>query len=1732
MTHVTPPYFFDEYLRPITRKQPTERERALGLTLGDLNWLNTVYTGSHDGRSKRIVKMVVETLNISRPGEPDIPLAGAFMMSPTPSDKKAVLYTPYAGLEVFLDRADCLENITNRINNSSLNIDLIGFLSIKQRNEFNHDSPFTLTTATIPGGVFEDQETTINANQADNVQRMLEELRTLPTLPVLMDGVLDVFRLNDFSDLDHHDTRVNSFMPSTNHNGNDVLRWVESATLEETLLQYYVKQAWPANRTRTFSNPRYDTSTFTVDQHRKEMERWEGLVQQTAGILSKLLNALLKVWWYEPLDEDKSPTRQSRMDLFTQVMSDKFRADLLLKRQSRAEIVSSQEARNLLAVFLPDQAERRVWHDALRIEKVSLAAPYQHYVELAATLLISDEHAYLYTQSGGLQVLKDVDDLNDTLLSMLDAAHYQDELLNYLSLDERSLYLSMKHVQIRGLPLEGSVFGTMVSDIHDKQLSNLEHALAVYRRSDGAVDLEALLDCSLDIRHMLDSRLLKLDAAGRWSLHPVTSGNGRPSTVQAERAKLQLLALQPDEDRLINARAKHPTLRSLARKALTEEMKAQFLYQDANDVHINTYATTARDIEERAPESSVSMIEHFIKYLANPIRDVSTTPRIGYYDFPLKGKSLRWKNLDGRLFNDIIRNVRRNFLKHDPRTFPGLFLKTHRADMITALMHGLRSEAELRLLNHTLSPNHFAILDTVLRPDSMTRDKRHGYQGFLPDAFELTLTLNANQKPQPLANCFVLTERGGLDSHLSGQVVLWTPQSGYEPFASLTALRDTLKQRLKHGPRRIALLQNLPISLDAPHQTYQLGPLQRIDGHFLESLLQSNLTHDLDAIDHWASMSLGATQLQDRLDDVLLRLAPSNIDRAKAIANAIVQQHALPVWLGMASTAEQLLHAELLEQYRLSAPDNQDYLHGLPNLREHVARTLKTLLMTRYPEDAPDPEDILIPARVVLNGHPQSLIDFAMLHLPDLLPDNLNPKARGTTPLPKTLDGSAVVQLVRQLDISKTFSALLTTHLTADTDDARKRRDLFCQQLPWQVLRHAHEEKLEERLSKSAWGFIQQIFDMPDAVARDAVSGATAMIRPLELIATAGATPAKVLGVYVIGPKDEATGSSVLYAPYAPLNLLKEYGSEEKLLEDISNAGPLQDWVLSQMDDADRATFRNLFKESASQSQPPKKEDREEEVTLASNPIRGNLLRQLFHDNAEQLIKMLASQFEKTGKNQWDGITSLFRKGVPMAAQFIAGKLKFPLVVWRSYKLFKASAEQLQEQHFGEGLRIFIQGLATLASLRKQLDELITPDPVPQPPDTPAAPEGPAPATTIDTLDVTDSMRTRLRHFEDVAVALTDLHLSPSTHVYTQPINNRTYVPVAGRVYPVARSGEYWRVRLANELGPFVERNALGQWVLDLSEREPRFGPTLSRFRGRTITRRTERDSMNIEAVGLPAIRALDIDKALAIHRALNVALFYTFMCLDNLTQFAARRDPNSRVGGILSEMFGVLNFNPTQVDKIQTRVKEIRDGLTQQSLLTFDSQRFVIGTPRWYLGQTFAFVIPEDIEQKIYLLDLFFDTHMATYEGHLNTPFDIHDHARAATLIHEMSHLTSDTHDIAYLDSMRPFVDLINRGTAEGLRKYTALDNLQRTALSTQTPASMLFQTWDELSQRWEDLGSTGSTKTRDKVLHLTGARTLNDARAVFMSDTERRMDIILANADSVTYLITHLGRELYPAR
>jgi hypothetical protein len=90
----------------------------------------------------------------------------------------------------------------------------------------------------------------------------------------------------------------------------------------------------------------------------------------------------------------------------------------------------------------------------------------------------------------------------------------------------------------------------------------------------------------------------------------------------------------------------------------------------------------------------------------------------------------------------------------------------------------------------------------------------------------------------------------------------------------------------------------------------------------------------------------------------------------------------------------------------------------------------------------------------------------------------------------------------------------------------------------------------------------------------------------------------------------------------------------------------------------------------------------------------------------------------------------------------------------------------------------------------------------------------------------------------------------------------------------------------------------------------------------------------------------------------------------------------------------------------------------------------------------------------------------------------------------------------------------------------------VQNKALSIKTPLTELFTVYDPDTDVWKDLGSTTQENTdRAKaiILRLTGQKDLSDARQKFMNDSVVRLAVQLGNADTVTWLITHLGRQLH---
>ncbi|MGL6243347.1 dermonecrotic toxin domain-containing protein [Pseudomonas sp.] len=1613
MTDPVQPYFFDEAERASNARQPGDREKALGFTLDDLKWLKNVYIATQTARTVQKDSMFVYQLMLSVTGAPDIPLAGAFAMS-RPDDGEVTLYTPWKGLIKFADMTDLENQLKEWLAQTIGKRELLRFLAIEQRSILAATTTPGISTQAIDGATFQEQQRILDHNQAQNIKAMIGELIKMPTLQSMLDDTLKHALHKPFPKLDQRLTELKSFVRTVSaFDGSDYQHTLSTLSLSDALLHFYLNNHWPIGDSRIFANPEHGVSSDADNQ------AWESAIKEIAQSFTPHLNSLLKTFWNTPMS-----IGQPRSEFFTECMRDTFHTKLLLQRQQG--ILTTQEY-----LLLMNVSAEPATNNPLRIEKLRVTAPLNHYAELASTLMIggADTLGFLYTQSRGIEATSNLPAVKNIVLQMMKSEGHEDTLLNFMSLDERATFLALKPDErlIEASPVIGPVFKQLMTDILGKQRQNLSHALSRYRESEGTLDPHALLDNALDVRGLIDDRLLAAESAGRWSTRVDHRFSAQPATVRAESAKEELALLDSVAEALDQLLEKHPAI----------------------------------------PATTSTLNEAL------------------------------------NLVSSSVTSLQSSF--------------TH------TLETALRSELKLRTVTRTLSTTEQAIIKTVL--DTPTHLLRASLNGFLPGVFSLALNAGAATNLVKVASCFVLTERGGLDPVHSGKAILWTPACGFEVFKALQPLLTELDRRLKDVDHRTSLLENLGRSDRLPGKAYTLAPLQKEYGHFLDYLQKPFVHLDQDCVNDALATKLSPAPLARLLNLVALRVPLTGLRHAADIARSLMTQQKLPVWLAKAPVEDLILHGELLQQYLDNVKDDQDYLTGIRSLRRTAHHELeKQLKADKYPVD-PGKVQIRIKARPTIAASSQLLTDFALNHLKDLDQLHLTLASLDSTAIPDGMDERYVKDLVRNLNPGEHHQKILSDAL-ADTPANADRRKRFYTQLPWQLMHYAHTEKLQERLSDTGFDLVRQVMDMPDAIARAAVDGAHALIRPLEFLGITATQSIKVPGVYLIGSSADNAAPQVLIAPHSPRHGVKEYENEAQLLAELKTRGPLLDWVLMNLPQPDRTQLE--YRMAPSGSRTPRTssathDNRATAVTLASNPLKGHLFGHLFNDNAALLSRLLGCQSDDRKQGEWATIKQVLGEDVQAAYSFCMGKLAYPVTVWRSYRDIKQSAEDLQTHKWGAALRGFISGIAQLATLRQSLGAPAQPSAATAMP----APQTPGSRFNWHDVDVTAPERTRLKRHESLDVDLGSLTHDSALGLYTHPTTKKHYGPIEGKVYPVAKRGTHWRIASTLARGPRVHQNASRQWMVD-GARRPRFS-----LANRFDTAITVWENMNVDARGMLQIRRLFPQMARQIDQALDLATTYVWNSFRNLQLLKAPGDTITPVHQLIMDFIGVPEVLPAHVDKIEKVVGDIFAAVLDPTLRKYSSHRFVVGRLIEDSETTFAFTVPTDIKRRIYLAEKFFKPDFNHYRAHLSDrAFPIAPHARAATLIHELSHLACKTEDIAYLDSSRPFADLIEATNPLATLQKQALTEVQDTALSLKTPYTRLFMLRDSDTGAWEDLGSTSSEDTdqiKRRILTMTGAENLSGARHTFKRDPLIRLDVQLANADSVTWLITQLGRRLH---
>ncbi|RIJ13414.1 hypothetical protein DXT77_00520 [Pseudomonas sp. 91RF] len=1562
-----------------------------GLAEKDFNWLADVRLASDALRREQKPPMLAERVLLNADSQNPTPLPGAFVLSKTPYDMGQILYTPYEGIRKYHSRANLTAQLEERLRTSADQDTLLAFLPLSHQRRLQDAERISVTFSIIEGDVFEDRDETLRQGPLLNAQAMLDELKKLPTLTQMLDSALNELLKPHFGTLQQNRTSVRVYTASDGESNQvptgDVPR--AALSLSEAVLVHYRHQRWPGARLPEFSHP-----GRTPDIH--DQDQWRNAVTQASSMLPALLYRQMEQYW-----SGVAVLGSTRRTFLARVLEDQARVDWMLKRE--AGILDADQFDMLHKLILPDADGR----SAPIAETVRLWENPANYVELAGSLMISGADAFLYTPSQGLQQLKDYQDLKATLQDKFIAEGHEDELYALLSLDERSRFLGFDQPQVSGDRVAGEVFRFLCESIITKQRQNIEYALQVFRLSDGAVNLHALFDKSLDIRSMIHERLQQLDAQGRWSTQPVWSGSQQPSIVLADKAHGAIKTFHSVESPLLESLDKQPMTTRDAQRAWLENMKA---------------------------------------------------------------------------------------------------------DLGHAWFVGVNGEARLRVSSGSLPDWARAVVETVINAERPSRLERRALNGFRPDGYVLALESPDGRTVWPLAHCVLMTERGGLDTQHSGRTVLWTPALGLEVFDNIAIARQALSRRLLDNVQCLSLLENIVPDQYRPHQRYTLGRFRIIHRNVLHERMQSGIEHYLARCE----------QVRQRVDDgarrekalsALRKMPPqTNLRLAGEHARAIENQQTFPAWLSMAPVRDQKRHVELLERWNQSVIEDKDYLTGVTPLAEHVEQALKTALGLRFPNEHLDPRQIEIIPDLALAGPPRDLVEFALNHVNVLQGTGYRVVSKTAETLPPGLDRKTVDQLLLSLEIPDTYGRKVAAALSTQTVEGRERKKRFFQQIPWQLMQHAHALKMQQHLSTKAYEQISQGLDMPDGYARTTVPGVNVVVSPLALIKTAGANAETVLGLYVFAPGQSHKGPLVLYAPYSQ-QPFHEFKDEKALIAALNTPGSLQNLLLRRLPAGRQAVFRSLLADTV---------DETSEMTLASLPVEGNLLERFYDDNLKLLQQQLESQTEREAQSDWETAKTLFSQGIRQVSATLQGKLAFVPFLWRAYDGFKDSADALQNHHWKRALQSFIDGGVQMIQMAL----------LPEISGAGATVEQEAAISDTSEVEPTSPMRTQMQSSEATDVALKDLVYGSITGTYRQPDSNREYAAIDGKVYQVKKREQAWQLADAGKYGPLFQKSGLA--MVQIPTRQTvHYGQAFRKLAERNTISRLRRTMLNIEARGMDQIRLKYPDKARTLVNAIDIARRYAFYCLHNLAPLG-RGIENPRVTRFLESFFDAPRITGAILAKISATIQPICQALVDPADELLDTDRFVVGSNK-FLPDVIAFVLDGDAKKLVHFTEHFFDQQLDQFKTYLLEPFDVDGHAQASTLIHEFAHQFSKALDIASLRAREPFSDLISTITAPGALLVQELEFDQTSALSLNTPRAQLFAEWNTVLKTWVDIDRVPDMQLiSEEVLKLTGSKTIQEARNAFLDQQspDVRVDVILRNADCIARLICEIGRQLDPVQ
>lgn len=1700
----------------------TEQQRLLRL-------LDETPAASENNTRLRVDKLVMGD------GSPTCAeLSSAWLISdPASADAPVYLHTLLFGLERFKDRPALLATLQRRF---------ATVLGVGRTLEYEQ----------VEAPLFEQRMLTILEQQVGHLTTLTAQLQTLPTLhAALGQALLERIqaRVADARvDVFSHLLQI-VYIAAPASVGSNPNRVVMSMTLAEAALHEFINQPLSQGLARQFLDE--SGAVLTTSQAAPYVAALAEVRSALSGIYERMLGAF---WVAAPADGQSERMRAA------QSLAESFRHALLVCREERT--LSLYEFR-MLRSLLPFSEPDALAHPAI-VGRISVAAPDKAAVKLAGIFLIEFPFGpmpglYLYSSQNGLSRLLD----RKALIAYFDTDAGRTQLLAHTSLEDHSL-LSDGSLTLRLDEIEPSFFLGHIDSVIAVQMRNLRYVLG--RNPLQHEQVAARIDDALDIRGLIDWRLLGLSDSGRW-----LQGGPRPEsewvTLPASQMPVSTVPAEPLDEGRSSSWMKN--IQSLGQIINDLDSVRPDVVECAARVLDNYLAVLgepmlkARTLWVQSESGSfIGLVELFLRRVSGYSTErIANNGQIYTGSAPPHGTA-QANRLPAKILNHMLDHALAGFAQAYERQVSGFnrfpVRMTNCQIRPQVLSNWIREQAlnlelsiEYRI--NQMSPSAIAMIAQVLeRPiDSL----RRVWGDAAVSVNTVQLIYAPAKAPVVMTNAFVLHR-----PRQPGSYVFWSGFTGFRAHDSLSKLEQFLKAELASRARRgqwLELFDEADRALLISFGTSALTlHLQAIEGHFIEKMRETEIAQQCETITATYQRAVN-WKLKTELFANLLRAAERADKNRDALDTlGIGLQNILlgaltPPWLKNAPRADVKLFIRAARDLYVNFDPKKTFLFGIPELREYARQALSTRLKADFPELDVEPDaittllTIYTPAPVTIGSTPSGLAAATGRigeRLPDFAINRLGAAQQGLLSISvdredddeviAAITPAYVEEMVRSLDVGGAYQRLLDEKLDEKGDDYATRQAFYIKQQPPLERLAALQARIKDDLSDQAYAFIEAVLYMPDGLARLPIHGKDIIFSPLQLLAEEGARPDLVTGAYIIAPRVPEPGPWVLYAVLNDELLFNEYDDQASLVTDIRTSPALQKFILQRLPAHARVLYDHggfmephLPFSTESFSDVPVRTPGP--VTLQVTPYLGNALQYLFRGTLDTL-KLLVKEWSVTSsESDRQARLHLVNLVVGQGMVFLPGRIGVLVGLWQSESLLQASIDAATRQNWGEVAATFATALGTLVGSHpvsgEENIELLEVYEAP-------APEGfsPLPEFGWSKGALTPQQVGLLREFSVTDVALETFDKDELLNVYRSKSGLQQYAAVAGVVYRVRQDDDGWRIVGDTADGPPIRLNDRQQWELNLPWGLKGGGGIVTRIKDTAVDLHVYSIAI-VEARGMEAIRTKFCDRARRIVEAHSHARQYLENCLENL-EAIAEGGIDTRTRRIVSDFFGVAEPDTRLYESIKTNVTKLLSALMHPSLSPFSSERFVIVTNRMGHEGSNAYVFADDPAKRIFLTEEFFALpHYRLKLGHVaDQAFNHGAHFRATTLLHELSHLECETEDIAYLEANAPFIDLLEETTEYRLGIRDKLSTVQQRTLSHLTDEQELFK--QVTDGRWADLKHADG-KAMGDVLRITGTTTLEQARPVFYSNADKRSEVILRNADSLALLITLLGRQKFAA-